>query len=438
MPKQMPAFEPARPADFSASGRRWACVSVMAALLAVVGAFAAYSWKPWLGGAVAGSGPTAKTFRVSSLPVVRQLFVRATVGAGKAVPVLIPFDGIVQAVNVQLGDHVDAGDILMIMDGGDVESRSREAQASFLKAAMVLDALDHWETGPDVTRARRTVEAAEATLSTLERQVTETKLLLDRGIVSRNEHDALVQQRDGQKLALGSARLDLAEVSKRGSSDSRRLAQLDLENAKAKLTDIRRQLDGAVIKAPAAGIVLRPPAQGLASGSTAGLATAGTRIQRGQAAMVVADMTNPIVFGKVDEVDLNKIRIGQAVSVTSDAFAGVLLGRVTGVSAEADPDSVTRVPTFSVRAAVLGNNDNGLEGIKIGMSARMSVELGPSAATIVIPINAVSQHADGATVTIVDAGTGTMQERPVKVGATTPTGIEVMAGLKDGDVLAIR
>ena len=34
---------------------------------------------------------------------------------------LIPFDGIVQAVNVQLGDHVDAGDILMIMDGGDVE-----------------------------------------------------------------------------------------------------------------------------------------------------------------------------------------------------------------------------------------------------------------------------------------------------------------------------
>ena len=83
-----------------------------------------------------------------------------------------------------------------------------------------------------------------------------------------------------------------------------------------------------------------------------------------------------------------------------------------------------------MRVAVLGNNDNGLEGIKIGMSARMSVELGPSAATIAIPINAVSQHADGATVTIVDAGTGTMQERPVKVGATTPTGIEVTAGLQ--------
>jgi HlyD family secretion protein len=438
MPKQMPVLEPARPAGTSASGRRRARVSVMVALLAVVGAFAAYSWKPWLGGAATGASPTAKTFRVSSSPVARQLFVRATVGAGKAAPVLIPFDGIVQAVNVQLGDYVNAGDILMIMDCGDVESRSREAQSPFLKAAMALDALDHWENGPDVTRARRAVEAAEAMMSTLERQVAETKLLLDRGIVSRNEYDALAQQRDSQKLALGSARLDLAEVSKRGGSDSRRLAQLDLENAKAKLMDIRRQLDGAVIKAPAAGIVLRPPAQGLASGSTAGLATAGTRIQRGQAAMVVADMTNPIVFGKVDEVDLHKIRIGQAVSVTSDAFAGVLLGRVTGVSAEADPDSVTRVPTFSVRAAVLGNNDDGFEGIKIGMSARMSIEFGPSAATIVIPINAISQRTDGATVTIVDTGTGIMQERPVKVGATTPAGIEVTGGLKDGDVLAIH
>ena len=49
----------------------------MAALLAVVGAFAAYSWKPWLGGAATGAGPAAKTFRVSSSPVVRQLFVRA-------------------------------------------------------------------------------------------------------------------------------------------------------------------------------------------------------------------------------------------------------------------------------------------------------------------------------------------------------------------------
>ncbi|KQQ40744.1 hypothetical protein ASF58_07075 [Methylobacterium sp. Leaf125] len=85
------------------------------------------------------------------------------------------------------------------MDTGDIESRLREAQAAFLKRSMAINLLDRCSTSPDVTRARRTQETAEASLAVIVRQVTETKNLLDRGIVSRNEYDGLVQQRDSQR-----------------------------------------------------------------------------------------------------------------------------------------------------------------------------------------------------------------------------------------------
>ncbi len=184
-------------------------MAIVASAAAIV-ALASLAWV-WQAPVQAPAGtavPAGRLFTVVPGTLSLRLTMMGIVGAGKTVAVLAPFDGAVRERRAQLGDHVAAGDTLLVMDAGEVQGRLRDAQAALLKAAMIADTLARWDTSPDVMRARRTLEAAESSLAVLERQATETKILFDRGIVSRNEYDALVQQRDTQRAMVASGRQD--------------------------------------------------------------------------------------------------------------------------------------------------------------------------------------------------------------------------------------
>jgi HlyD family secretion protein len=383
------------------------------------------------------SAHNAAIFRVQSEAAVRQLSILGVVGAGRAVAVPMPFDGTVQAMKVQFGDRVRAGDVLLTLDSSEIEVRLREAQSGVLKAAMGLDALDHWETGPEVMRAKRTLEGSQASLAKLERQLTATKGLFDRGFVSRDEYDALVQQRDNQKLAIANAKQDFAAALARGSPQGREIAKLELENAKAKLVGLQQEFDGATIKAPASGIVLRPPLPAMTA-QAASLVDVGSHVQGGKIALMIADMASLVVSGRIDELDINNIRIGQPVAITSDAFPGLSLsGRIISSSAEAEQDASTHAPAFNVRAAIYKLDDAARSAIRIGMSARMTIDLSKPSTTIVIPINSVDLRNGKATVKVIDMRTGITREQPVTLGATTPVGVEITSGLTTADVLQV-
>jgi RND family efflux transporter MFP subunit len=366
---------------------------------------------------------------------VSRVTILGTIGAGKSVAVVSPFDGTVRERRAELGERVAAGDILVMMDGGEAESRFREAQSGLLKASMALDVLNRWDNSADVMRARRTLESTEATLSTYERQVIETKALLDRGIVSRNEYDGLVQQRDTQRVGAASARQDLQTTMERGNANNRQLAELDLANARARLSDLKQQVDGTMVRAPVAGILTRPPASGSASLQTPTVMDPGVRLTRGQSIFAIADTQTLIVTGKADEVDVNQLRIGQPVTIASDAFPGdPIIGRVVSVSAEADSSigGAARAPSFEVRAAFTGQSDEQRRIIRLGMSARMTIETRSNSSAIVIPVEAVRDATTAPVVRMRDPKTGEERDQPVVLGSTSESGIEIVKGLDAG------
>jgi multidrug efflux pump subunit AcrA (membrane-fusion protein) len=91
-----------------------------------------------------------------------------------------------------------------------------------------------------------------------------------------------------------------------------------------------------------------------------------------------------------------------------------------------------------VRAAISKLNDDARDIIRIGMSARMTIDLKEMSTAIVVPINLVQSKNGEATVTIIDQRTGVSHEQLVKLGATTPTGIEIISGLTSGDLLLVH
>lgn len=377
-----------------------------------------------------------RTFTVAPVAAAAFVTLAGTVGAEKTVPVAAPFDGVIREVRTQIGDVVQAGDPLVVMDDGEIATRVREVQAAFLKTSIAADLLDRWADSPEVIRAKRSLESAEAGLALAERQVTETKRLFDRGIVSRNEYDGLVQQRDTQRKAVASAGMDLQTTLARGDANSRRLAELDLQNTRSRLTDVMVQADGKVVRAPIGGILSHPPVSRQDNRPAIEIAS-GVRVSRGQALFAVADTATLVVAGHVDEVDVNRIRIGQPVAISSDAFPGEPIpGRLIGISAEADAArGGSRAPSFEVRAAF--PRDAGHGQIRLGMSARMRIEIASNPQAIVVPIEAVGDPTTNPVVRVRDPASGEHRPRQVRLGVTQQQGIEILSGLRDGDIVIL-
>jgi len=434
------AEETKRPARARMSGfapRRMRRVVIAVALPAIAAlSLAAWLWPDSAAPPQTPAGPaTARTFTVAPGAVVSKLTMTGILKAGKIVPIAAPFDGLILERRAELGDRVALGDTILVMDPGETQSRFRDAQAALLKASMALDVLLRWDTSPDVTRAKRAVEAADATLSVLERQVTETRALFDRGIVSRNEFEGLVQQRDAQRVAAAGSRLDLQTTLARGNADNRQLADLDLKNAQARVTDLKQQLDGSAVLAPASGILVRPP---VTTPSTQGAPSTepGSRVSRGQALFSVADLSTLLVVGKIDEVDVNRVHVGQAATISSDAFAGEIAGRIVGVSAEANAEQGNAVPSFEIRAA-MSIDAARRETVRLGMSARMTIALSANAKALVVPIEAVGGSPAEPRLRIREPGSGREIDRRVVLGPTTETGVEVLNGLEAGEVVVL-
>ncbi|MDU6727997.1 MAG: efflux transporter periplasmic adaptor subunit, partial [Bradyrhizobium sp.] len=56
-----------------------------------------------------------------------------------------------------------------------------------------------------------------------------------------------------------------------------------------------------------------------------------------------------------------------------------------------------------------------------------------------VPIGAVRRGPSGATtVKLIDSTSGQAQERSVRLGVTTPTSVQILSGLEDGDVVAVE
>lgn len=379
--------------------------------------------------------PTEQTIVVEPQAVSQQLDIAGTIAAGKSVAIVAPFDGVIREKRVQLGEHVNVGDVLVVMDTSEIAGRYRDAQSAYIKAAMAADAITKWDNSPDVQRARRSLEAADMQLASLERQVVELKALLDQGIVSRNEYDGMVQQRDSQRNTVAGAKDDVTAALERGNDENRQLVMLELENTQSRLNDLKQQMAGAKVATAVAGILTRPPAN--ANAETPPSTEPGASVTRGTALFSIADTSSFTVTGAVDEIDVNRVKIGQAVTITSDAFPGrTVSGRVVSVSAEAaGKEGSNRAPSFEVRGSFSAEDETLRQAIRIGMSARMTIETDANPAALIVPPAAIVNTGSGAQVRVQRNGETVMM--PVLLGATFPAGVEIVSGLSVGDTVLL-
>lgn len=127
----------------------------------------------------------------------------------------------------------------------------------------------------------------------------------------------------------------------------------------------------------------------------------------------------------VDELDINKIEMGQEAIIEADALPGQkLTGKIIGIAYEGT--TVNDITKYDVTLAM-----NYTEGIKGGMSATATILLEKKEDVLIVPAEAVTTKDGQSTIQVmVD---GTPQTKTIEIGLSTDRWVEITDGLQEGD-----
>jgi HlyD family secretion protein len=151
--------------------------------------------------------------------------------------------------------------------------------------------------------------------------------------------------------------------------------------------------------------------------------------------MVLGDIREVFVRGKVDEADVGLVRLEQPARIRVETFKDrQFAGRVTEIS----PLGVEKdnVVSFEVKVSI----DNASGQLRANMSANAEIVLEEHKGTLIIPEKAVIYDAQrNASVEVPSPGTPAGKEkRAVKIGVSNGTRTEIVQGLAEGQKVILQ
>ena len=258
-------------------------------------------------------------------------------------------------------------------------------------AGMVLARLDMNELAAQVMQAEGQVLQAQATLEQNELNFQRMNALYQQNAVSAHTLDSARTQRD---LAMGG-----------------------LQAARGNFLLLKARLDNANILSPLSGVVIRRHVQ------------AGAFSKAGIAIFTVADTSTLLAKAVVGEAQITELALGKSVNVKVDALKGQeFKGTITRLSPAAS------VPTRTFTAEVSIPNPDGQ--IKVGMFANAEVVGQERKNVLAVPESALVMREDQKTVFVVTEENRVVQ-KVLKLGDAAGGWVEVLSGLKEGEIIVV-
>lgn len=234
-------------------------------------------------------------------------------------------DGTVDSINVQAGQSVNEGDVLMTIKNDELDRNVAEAQRAVAAAQ------------EDLANAQKAAAAAQATPTT---------------------------DVDGASAAAGisAASADTNAVS---------AAQRSLASAQANLDQANAKAASRTVTAPSSGSIVELNAK-VGATVTGGMIMGESDTSGGKQCMQIADLSKMKVTVQVGEKDIAKIAVGQSANVTYPAFPDIVSqGTVTAIASVANSDAANGggSVTFNVDILIEAPDTR----LKPGMTAEVSV-----------------------------------------------------------------
>ena len=341
-----------------------------------------------------------------------------------------PVQGTVAAVDVEMGQRVEKDQVLLRLDLSDLERKYESRRLSFLRAREQFETVADWEESAEMVKARRSFTKAQMNMESRRVRMRKSRFLYEQGLVPATEFEDEEREYKSQLLDFETSREELAAVRAKGDDKALAAAKLAMENARATMLAAKEAIRENAVRAPFAGTVL-PPAQARKN------LVAGVRVRHGDALFRIGDFSRVAAKSTVDEIDVFKLKAGQKVTVTGNAFPSLKLsGVVKSVSAEADPKK-TRKPVFDIHFLLDKLGAAAQARIRPGMSAKLRIVTYSNPKALMVPLDAVRRRGGKYWLKVLDPGSGQVQDRQVTIGPTTLRRVEIASGLKPGELVVL-
>ncbi len=371
---------------FPSNWSRWLGLGLLGALLIAA-----------LGYVVMRSGPLAPT-RVTVTPATvgslsPSLFGIGTVEARRAYLIGPTTAGRVSKVLVDVGDTVQAGQLLAEMDPVDLNERASALDASIARAASVVAA---------VQAQRRDAQARSELAGITARRYVE---LGAQNFMSAGAVEAKQQEQASADAAMAAADANVSAARQ----DTQRLA--------AERAGLRQQRDNVRLLAPASGVVISRDAE------------AGSTVVAGQAVLRLIEPASLWIRVRLDQGRSAGLVAGLPASIVLRSNPSTrLTGKVARVEATSDSITEERVALVSL--------DSLPTGLTTGELAEVTLTLPATAQAVLLPNPALQRQADKVGVWRIEGGKPSFT--PVRVGPASLDGqVQVLDGIKAGDEVVV-
>jgi multidrug efflux pump subunit AcrA (membrane-fusion protein) len=332
-------------------------------------------------------------------PAIEAVYATGTVEADPRVVVKAKVSGTVGQLLVKEGDKVKAGQLLARLDNKtlhyDLERTRADVRASTLRNA---------GASPQLAALKAQRESIAADVKLAEAELARAQALVQKGAMALDELDRRRERVNklNAEHAAADARVASTEIDLRAERE--RLGAM--EGA------VASQNADAEVRAPLDGTVIRRRVE------------LGEAVSVNQSLFTVGNTDHLLLEVKIDEADVGRVRVGQAVLVDLYAFADrKVTGKVTELLPDADRDTKTFLGKVEIDAPPIG--------LRSGMSAEVNIVTDRHENVVLVPAGAVL----GGRLFVVSDGR--LVERAVKVGLKDPRAVEVASGVGEGERVVI-
>ncbi len=311
-------------------------------------------------------------------------------------------DGVITRRAVDEGSVVKTGDVLFRIDNDEQAARMNAARDVYRTAESNYNA-----TSPALAESESALRSAQSKYSNDSLQFARVSDLFASKAMTQADYDKA-------KLAFQVSHNDFTAAKQRYERTKRQL-YVDMQNAQSQFKVSAKQESNALVKSSSDGMVYEAYKQ------------QGEAVRRNDPLALIGSERDVYIKLSVDELDIQKIRVGQEVLVKIDVYQDrTFKARVEKIY----PMLMKQDQSFRVDAAFV----DGLPERFVGVTAEANIIISRKERALVIP-KALLLNGDSVLVKNAD---GNAAKVKIRKGAENYDVVEILSGLSDSSQLVVK
>lgn len=327
----------------------------------------------------------------------------------------------VKEINVSPGEIVHKGQVLGLLDAGDLEDKLSNAKANYAVQLSNLESALN-PRPEEIAQLKADYNKAEASYQNAQKNYARIKQLHDQDAVSTQELELAELELIAKETEYKNAESRLKIKTSGPTGPELTSLEAQVEQARIQMELAQRQLDRTTLTATMDGFVIAVEV------------AEGDHINPGTRLITIGNTDKVEVTAGVSEADSGRLKTGQPVKVTAAALPD---REYTGILHSVSPGALVKTGNqgSQIEVPVIVRITGNADGLRTGYTVDLTITTVDIEKALVVPYEAVVENDGKRVVYVVENDTA--REKKVETGLDIGLYTEIKSGLKEGDKVVV-